>query len=371
MKKAFFVALLCCAACSKPTFKIEGELKNMPDGNVFLTYFDSTLQQQYVDTTKIVEGIFTFDNSLNLPEPECVVLKFANAELPLFMGNDHITIKGDALKPDDIVVSGSEAHDLLEKYFREIPETENLRRLNNELDNAVNDIDKQNAIIEDIKQIREEQNAYIKKFIKQHTNQTISVFCLLNSIQIYEFEELDSLLNEMRIYLPKNKYVNALGHYLDNKRPQFEAQKALEIGKIAPDFELPSIDGKMVKLSSFRDKENGKTILLDFWASWCQPCRQNNKTIVEVYNKFADKGLEIISVSLDTQSAEWLKAVKEDKLKGTQLIDSTNVVAMMYCISSIPCCYLLDADGTILSKDIGANKGIFDDIAAILNNKEK
>ncbi|MBP5365150.1 MAG: redoxin domain-containing protein [Bacteroidales bacterium] len=368
MKNALWIVLLACFACSKPSIRIEGNLKNLPDGKVYLSILDSTLQHQYIDTTNIVEGKFAFDYGIELTTPECVFIKFSNAELPIIMGNDHVTIEGDFTKPTEISIKGSESNDIMEKFYKEIPERNTIDRLNVELQSAVNDVDRRNEIIDEIKKALEEQNAYIKQFINSHAGQSIGVICLLNSsiIQLYEYEELDSLLKTMQVSLPNNKYVNALANYMNMRRSEYEAQKALEIGKVAPDFELPTIDGNTVKLSSLRGKENGKTVLLDFWASWCKPCRNNNKTLVEVYDKFADKGLEIVSVSLDTQSAEWRKAVKEDNLKGIQMIDSTNVIAVMYCISSIPCCYLIDTEGVIRAKDIGENKGIIDEIAAIL-----
>ena len=129
------------------------------------------------------------------------------------------------------------------------------------------------------------------------------------------------------------------------------AQNATDIGAIAPDFTQNNIDGKPVKLSDFR----GKYVLLDFWASWCGPCRMENPNVVEAYKKFKNKNFTVLSVSLDKAKDAWVEAVKEDSLIWTQVSDLKfwyNEVAQKYSIQSIPQNFLIDPKGKIIAQTL-------------------
>jgi peroxiredoxin len=122
---------------------------------------------------------------------------------------------------------------------------------------------------------------------------------------------------------------------------------------LAPDFTQNDVNGVPVKLSSFR----GKYVLLDFWASWCGPCREENPNVVKAYNKFKDKNFTILSVSLDKPEGRnsWLAAIKNDGLSWTQVSDLkfwSNEAATLYSITSIPSNFLIDPTGKIIGKDL-------------------
>jgi peroxiredoxin len=128
------------------------------------------------------------------------------------------------------------------------------------------------------------------------------------------------------------------------------------IGAIAPDFTQNDVNGTPVSLSSFK----GKYVLIDFWASWCGPCRAENPTVVKAYNKFKSKNFTIIGVSLDKPEgkADWLAAIKNDGLNWTQVSDLkfwSNEVALQYAVQSIPHNFLLDPTGKIIAKDLRGN----------------
>jgi len=127
-----------------------------------------------------------------------------------------------------------------------------------------------------------------------------------------------------------------------------KAHYRLKIGAAAPDFTQVNVDGKPVTLSSFK----GKVVLIDFWASWCSPCRQEIPNIVNQYKQYKDKGFEIISVSLDNSRAKWLLALKQEGMSWPQLSDlkgESNAVARLYGVSAIPATFLVDKDGKLLS----------------------
>lgn len=134
---------------------------------------------------------------------------------------------------------------------------------------------------------------------------------------------------------------------------QINATKELSRGSVAPDFTLPDTAGNTVALSSLR----GKYVLIDFWASWCVPCRKENPAMIKLYNKYKDKGFDIIGVSLDKAGARqaWIKAIKADRLKWLQISDLKvwdNAAATLYGIRSIPQNYLIDPAGKIIAKNL-------------------
>lgn len=128
------------------------------------------------------------------------------------------------------------------------------------------------------------------------------------------------------------------------------------IGSKAPEISLPNASGKTVSLSSLK----GKVVLLDFWASWCGPCRLNNKAIMPLYDKYNSKGFEIYSVSIDANNPDWLRAVQQDKMKWLQVVDNKaaygNQLTQTWNIEYIPSTFLIDKEGKIIAKGVEKNE---------------
>lgn len=125
----------------------------------------------------------------------------------------------------------------------------------------------------------------------------------------------------------------------------------VQIGKVAPEFSLPDTAGVSVSLSDFR----GKYVLLDFWASWCPPCRRENPNVVKAFNEYKDKNFTIVGISLDKDKSKWMKAIADDNLAWTHLSDLKywdSEIPALYGVRGIPANVLLDPDGVIVSKNI-------------------
>lgn len=138
----------------------------------------------------------------------------------------------------------------------------------------------------------------------------------------------------------------------------------LKIGDAVPEIELPGTNDSLIKLSSLQ----GKVVLIDFWASWCGPCRAANPYVAKLYSKYKEKGFEVFGVSLDTKKKEWIKAIKQDKLKYSQVIDNTgwrSKVAERYFVDQLPTNFLLDRTGKIVAIDL-EGKELFDKVKSLV-----
>lgn len=183
----------------------------------------------------------------------------------------------------------------------------------------------------------------VKKMIEDNPSSPTCVFFIevLNTEEYYTYHE--------KLSEGVKKYNNS--KIVKDFITKTENVKKLSVGGIAPDINLKNPDGKSVKLSSLR----GKYVLIDFWASWCGPCRSENPNVVRLYDKYNSKGFEIYGVSLDRDRNSWIKAIEKDNLTWTQVSDLKfwkSEGAKLYNVSSIPHTVLLDKEGKIIAKNL-------------------
>lgn len=198
-----------------------------------------------------------------------------------------------------------------------------------------------------LEKLQVKQKEVLTQFVKENPTSYVSVNSILSIAgRDPQPAELDPLIKSLSPELQKSAALQAL-------LTAMEASKKTAVGAMAMDFTQNDPDGKPVKLSDFK----GKYVLLDFWASWCGPCRQENPNVVQAYNKYKDKNFTVLGVSLDRENQRdaWLKAVKDDGLTWTQVSDLkfwNNEVARMYNIRSIPQNYLIDPTGKIVAVNL-------------------
>ncbi|SFE15702.1 Peroxiredoxin [Chitinophaga sp. CF118] len=186
-----------------------------------------------------------------------------------------------------------------------------------------------------------------KKFIKDHPKQLASMWVLLNELRNrLEPGEFEQVYNSLDKSLQDTKYGRSAAKYLASVKVKEERASGM-----AMDFTQEDLNGNQVKLSSFR----GKYVLIDFWASWCGPCRQENPNVVKAFERFKDKNFTILGISLDNNRDRWIGAVKQDGLNWTQVSDLkgwSNQVAQQYQVNSIPANFLVDPQGRIIARDL-------------------
>ncbi|MCQ2201388.1 MAG: AhpC/TSA family protein [Bacteroidales bacterium] len=355
-------AVFALSSCEQRILMVDANLDNLEDGNVYLAAIDQNMQWSYIDTTRAERGHFVFETEASKEGEAYLVLTPAQQQILMFAGCDDVYISGDIDKPASIVIRGSALNDKYNKFVNGVPETERLKKLDRELRTANYDVDRTNAIKEDIYNAQMEQLVYIKHFINKNVDNPLGSFVLINSINYFTFEEADALSKNITSKQPNHKYTHIFSSIVENRRSIYEAMRKVDIGQIAPEFILEDASGNQHKLSDYR----GQNVLINFWASNDVSSNINNESLKEIDYKFASKGLTIISISVDQDKERWRNFIKGNKLPGVQLVDTLNAVAATYCVPRLPYCLLLDGEGQIVTKEQGI-ESIFSDVESFLS----
>lgn len=326
-------------------FVINGNLNGLPEGSpVSLSNVNTpgdTLAQGIVKTG----GAFELRGTL--AEPNLYQLNFDGVQKKsvLFIGNDQVNVSGDVQTIQELSVKGSVVHNDFEDFkkifnplFQEL--TEMGQRIN-----RTPSLQKNDSAMGVYKKHLEKIKGEVDKYVASHQNSPVAPFVVLVTSEM----EQDAAALERR-YMKLDKNVQN-GFYGKIVKQQIDNTKTGSIGSDAIDFTQADTDGKQVALSSFR----GKYVLVDFWASWCRPCREENPNVVKAYNKYKDRNFTILGVSLDQSRAPWMKAIKNDNLAWTQVSDLkgwNNEAAAKYNIQSIPQNFLIDPSGKIIAKNL-------------------
>jgi len=318
MKANYFLLLIliafAVAGCGEDPgrLKLSGTVKEGISGTVYLQRYENK-SFFTIDSTRIVDGKFSFTNKVTLPEIYGLALQ--NTGNPfhsfhIFLDHNPITVELDTVNAfEHTRVSGSKEQDLFNELSKNF-------------------------------------KAPINEVLTAHPSSLAALYVFY---RYYSYRlspgEIRENIQLLDASFQNTEYVKVLTELAENL-------EKVSIGSKAPDFKAQTVDGHMVNLSDFLGKGY---VLVDFWASWCVPCRKENPKLVTLYEKYKDKGFEIIGVSLDNKTNPWLIAIENDGLPWTQLIDLSAWAGQgvsSYGIRLIPYKVLIDKEGTIVAKNL-------------------
>lgn len=351
MRRIVYLTLIVFAfsACNSGSKKytIKGTLTGVDSGKIFLVKAEAG-QPVVIDTADVVKGSFELKGSAGLPEMHYLRLNDRDFFAQFFLENGQIAIVANKDSLRNTKVSGSKTNDLFNVYITEI---ERLNKEYTELGKQYNDAmmkgdaEAANKAKIDVEAMMDNMNVFAKNFVSENRNSIVAPFIYLSQfVNEASSEELDTITGIFPAEFAESVYVKEINRIAGLK-------KKTAVGSLAPDFTMNDQNGNPISLSSFK----GNYLLIDFWASWCAPCRQENPNVVRIYGKFKDKGFNILGVSLDRDKEAWLKAIADDQLSWTHVSDLKywqNEVAVLYGVQSIPHTILLDKEGKIIAKNL-------------------
>lgn len=331
------------------SFIITGNFQGIDTGFVFLSHTEN--DTIVIDTTYVKNGKFTFKGKVMEPSLFALTLENNQQELSFFVENTNIIINGfkDSISKSEVKGSKSE-----EQYLK--------------FQKLTTPFEKQKAQLYPYYSIADKNKSFsqtdslnkVWNSINQNEKKATAEYCKNNPSIVSAYAVFIKFINRQNkfdINLLLSLYngfdVQTQNSYYGKKIKQaVETAKNLKMGSYAPDFTETTPDDKPISLNSLK----GKIVLLDFWASWCVPCRAQNPSLVKLYNKYSKNNFTIISVSFDTDKQLWMKAIQKDKLGWNNVSDLQtfylNKVGKLYNIQGIPTNYLIDEKGKIIGQEL-------------------
>ena len=349
--KKLFVAIVAIGlfftSCNQGEhFKLTGNISGQTEGKIYLSKVqDNELVK--IDSTQLQEGAFEFTGTVESPQRYFIQLDGKKEAIQFFVENSNIDIKADVEKLTEAVIVGSTEQDVY-AAFQESQKSFNEKNqaLYKEFMAArqAQDQAKMDSIRDIAMKMEEEKAATNKDFIANNSTSVVAGFVSYRMMSGMELDKMEELYNS----LAENVKASTYGVKMKDK---IDLLKSVAIGKVAPDFTLNTPEGQPLSLSSFK----GKVVVIDFWASWCGPCRRENPHMVKLYNEVHDKGVEFLGVSLDKDKDKWLKAIDDDGLVWKHMSDLkgwNSAAAKMYGINGIPATVVIDKEGKIAAKKV-------------------
>jgi len=365
MKKLIYLFALVAIAvsCSStPGFMVDGNIKGWTEGPI-------TLKKRIggdwitVDSTQMKKGKFVFSGMVDVPGMYYVIPPSGRSDaIPFFLENSNITISGNSADPKDVLVKGSAAQDEFRDFYARVDSISDQMQSYYEKyakARSENDTTQTSEIERELNDLYKVQTDIQKAFVLDNPNSFVSPYILLQIQYGMDASELNSYVSHFSTDVLKTPSAQTLSM-------RIKKLEKVAVGQQAPEFTMNDADGKPVMLSDIYKQH--KYLLVDFWASWCAPCRQENPNVVSVWEKYHNQGFDVMGVSLDSNKEAWLKAVKDDKLTWTQVSDLKgwkNSAAAEYAVNSIPSNILLDQNGKIVAHNLRGDD-LRNEISALL-----
>lgn len=360
----FSIVLTSCEnKMARTDYIISGKAEGLYNGvRVYLNEIKNG-RQVPVDTAMVMNDIFQFTGSVDYPKLYYFTANGISGRYEFMVENSVINMTIDTKILNNSTVDGSESHDLFSSFNSEyqslkaeLIKAESAYSQSEFIKDSVKMAVNENAV----KIITKKFNELPYKFIEENSNKHV-ILPVIKS-QLYS-RELD-IQKMVEVYQTIDTVVTntdegkLIGQAINQLKTRIEAEKATAIGVKAPEFSAPNPNGEIISLSDVVKK--GKITIIDFWAAWCGPCRKENPNVVRIYEKYHDKGLEIIGVGLDGRRGQrnpkeaWIKAIENDKLTWHQVsnLKYFDEIARTYNVTAIPAMFVLNEKGEIIDKNL-------------------
>ena len=354
MKKLFYalLPLTLLVACGESIdgFAINADLRgDLENGTlVFLKQTDQQGRPVDIDTAKIENGKFSFKGEAGAPELHYIFIDQLRGNIPIIIEEGLITVSAQKDSLTFTEIEGTLQNDLFSDFLetsrgftsRAMSMSDDMRRATMQQDSAL-----MTSLRDEYGELQEEAKSFELTFAKENPNALITALLLdkiltMGSLPEKEVKALYEALT------PEIKATTAAKKIKD----KLDKAAAISIGSKAPNFSAPTPTGEELALNDVL----GKATILDFWAAWCRPCRAENPNVVRVYEKYKEKGLSILGVSLDRKAEDWKKAIADDGLEWNHVsnVKYFDEIAALYNVDAIPATFILDEHGIIVAKNL-------------------
>jgi len=333
---------------------ITGELEN--GTKVYLKKQGENNQPVDVDTTSVENGTFIFQGKTDVPEVHYIFIDQLQGYTAVVLENGEIDFSAQKDSLGFAKIKGTPQNDMLASYMKKAQEmSQKGMAIQKDLEaaNASRDEVTISSLTDEMNDFQTEYKSFESDFIKANPSALVSLMLLDKAInrRTIESSKIQEIFDALSPEIKETKIGKQIADQLGAINAKAEKEKSTAVGQKAPEFIAPGVNGEQLALNDML----GKVTLVDFWAAWCKPCRNENPNVVAVYKKYHEKGLNIVGVSLDKNADHWKKAIQDDGLTWNHVSHIKyfqDPIAQLYNVDAIPAAFLLDENGVIIAKNL-------------------